>query len=156
MTLLTDPSASNRLDHDYVKAAHVSAIGSLANTVLRELITIQIEDQKTPSVAIQQAATIFRMTASALGQPRSIWDTSTDASELFHFSVHVTKHSWTIQTSDDDGVRPWFEQVAAALESVSGDSPTAEAFEMVRREFSEIASQTMRLTAQLVESRHRA
>ena len=156
MTMLTDISASSRLDHDYVKVAQVSAIGSLADTILRELISIQIKDIDAPRVAVQRAASIFRMAATELNQPRSIWESSTEASELFHFSVHVTKHSWITHTSSDDNVRPWFEQVAEALESVSSDSPTVEALEMVRREFSEIASQTMRLAAQLVESRHRA
>lgn len=153
--MLADSSASSRLDHEHVKVAQVSAIGSLADAILRELITIQIEGGGSPRTAIERAATIFRMAASELDQPRSIWESSTEASELFHFSVHITRHSWTVPVSESENVRPWFEQVAAALESVSSDSPTVEALEMVRQEFSAIASHTMRLAAQLVKSRHR-
>lgn len=155
MTMILDASTAHRPEHDYAKITQISAVGSLADTVLRELIAVEVGDTDTPLIAIPRAARFFRMASSGLNQPRSIWDTPTVADELFHFSASVALRPADQGAASDD-VRPWFEDVAAALEDVASAHPTRSAIDKVRQEFTQIAAQTMRLATNLVESHHRA
>lgn len=154
MTMILDASTAHRPEQDYVKITQISAVGSLADTVLRELISVEVGDAGNPLVAIPRAARFFRVASSGLGQPRSIWATPTVADELFHFSASAAQYPAEQGAASAD-VRPWFESVATALENVAGAHPSREAIDTVRQEFTQIAAQTMRLATNLVESHHR-
>ena len=154
MTMILDANTAHRPEQDYVKITQISAVGSLADTVLRELIAVEVGDTGTSLIAIPRAARFFRVASSGLGQPRSIWATPTVADELFLFSASAAQYS-ADQGARSADERPWFERIATALENVAGTHPTREAIDTVRQEFSRIAAQTMRLATNLVESHHR-
>lgn len=153
MTMI-DVGTTTRPEGDYLQIARLSAIGSLADSVLRELITFESGNAPRPLFGITRAAEFFRRAASGAGQPRSIWSAPTLADELLYFSAGGPENLEGTGAPANDDARPWMDEVASALEAVSVGSPTLEEIERVRSEFAKIADHTMRFASQLVDARH--
>lgn len=153
MTMILDDSMVSRAENDYKKITEISALGSLADTVLREIIIIEADAVDAPLVGIPMAARFFRDVSAELNRPRNIWDTPSSAHELLHFTGSGTATP-TVGAQDSVDLRPWLDQVANALECAASGRPSAEAIGTVRREFTQIADDTMRSAAQLASTRY--
>lgn len=155
MTVILDASVANRPERAYTRVAQVSSLGSLADAVLAELIALEWGVSDSELVAVPRAVEMFRFAAQEASAPRRIWSTGRVASELLHFSAGSGSAFAAASRQGDNEFVPWLEKVADALEAVAGGDAVAADRQLVREEFSQIATQTMRVASRLVEMRHR-
>lgn len=146
MTMIYDDSATTRAEIEYAEITQVSAIGSLADSVIRELSRLQTGDMSGEQlVGIPLAASAFRSAIEEIDRPRNFWETPTSAADVLHFAVPPFASRGAFVAEDSTDLKPWLNAIAEMLESVAAGSPSAEQVALLREQFSDIALQTMRV-----------
>lgn len=146
MTMIYDDSATTRAEIEYTEITQISALGSLADSVLRELSRLQTGDMSGEQlVGIPLAAAAFRSAIEEIDRPRNFWETPTSAADVLHFTVAPANSRGAFVVEDATDLKPWLNAIAETLESVVEGSSSAERVGLLREQFSDIALQTMRV-----------
>lgn len=154
MTMILDDNVVSRAENDYSRIAQISAVGSLADTVLRELIAFEAGDTDISLVGMPLAAAAFRSASSELDEPHTIWTAPSSAVELLHFSGSGFSTAATPRPFNAESLRPWLDAIVDALEAASAHTATEQEVDLIRREFTQIADGTLRSVSRLATSRY--
>ena len=133
-------------DVDVRFVAQMSAIGTLADDILGDLIRWEIKGRPlSQSSPMREATRIFQMAVDASTRPASVWH-GVGLSEALRRMTAVSTAEPLTSISNDEQPREQFQRILDALTVSLHDEATPSDVALLRREFSMLSRSTMEAT----------
>lgn len=149
-----DGSTIHESDVDVRSVAQLSAVGTLADEVLADLIKADAGVLPTSeSSAIRRASDLFSSAVQVAQSPASLWTPSGLADALRKMSAPAGVGPASVASSDNAGWLEWLKRVASALASAVVGEADRNDLDLLRVDFTAIAAGTMDATQDALRSR---